>query len=235
MTATTENKYAFPLQAAVEPHDLYGFHKDYLNQLPELRASIANKTGKFSEIFVKRLKPDGTVKQKVFKGTVKNHVSNGFYFETNETWSGLHDEPQTMFFRYDNILADLPVLSFDTHIYTFPKKSNVKEYMLWLKQIRGVLSGLVGKSHFVRLNYKYSTDYPLYRNGNFHVIGKITKVNESNLEFHHYKTMAYLSSEDSYVNMVPHSGEIDRFIAGDRYLASIQIFEGEYQFNPHDD
>lgn len=77
MTATTENKYAFPLQAAVEPHDLYGFHKDYLNQLPELRASIANKTGKFSEIFVKRLKPDGTVKQKVFKGTVKNHVSNG--------------------------------------------------------------------------------------------------------------------------------------------------------------
>ena len=228
------NKYLFPLFDEVEPEHLFGFHKEYLNQLPELKAMIAAKFRKQTEICVKRIQPNGSVKHKIFRGFIESFSEKGFNLLTNETWNCIHDDLQTIFFRFDNILADVPVLSFETPIFDFRSKSKAKKYMLWLEDIKKELEKLIGTDHNVILNYKYSKTKPLFRDGHYHVISKITEVNKSNLKFDHFKTMAYINNEQSYIDLVPRENEIDRFIAGDRYLSSITIRNENYQINYHD-
>lgn len=234
LTETQTQQYMFPHFDVVEPENLYGFHHEYLDQLPALKAFIKMNVGRtMIDVCIKRLQNDGVTKKKFFHGLIEDYSEIGFHFMTNETWGGFYEQPQKIFFRYDNVLGDVPVLFPDTKIYYFPNEAKIAEYMKWLEEIRIELSKITETSHYVKLYYKYSVDKKLFRNGNFHVIGKIQKVNKSNLEYFHHKTMAFLSKEKAQISLEP-CFKIDKFISPDHFLFKVEVCPIDYKINIHD-
>lgn len=225
--------YVFPDSQHVEPEHLFGFSKQYLTQLPNLKKRIKESTGIIT-LPVKRLDShSGEASTKLFTGMIKANEPNGFWFYTREPDAPEDEKDAEIFFRYDNILGNVPCLSDQTNPYGFAHTETVRDYLLWWRSLHSILTTLPA-SHYVELRYKYSVRNSLFRKGNYRIIAKLTRINGSNLEFWHFKTNAWISSEEHYANIIPHS-EIDRCVAPDRYLSAVTIYKGNFYMNPYDE
>ncbi len=225
----------FPFSHTLEPEDLYVLSAEYKESLQEFNKYLKSHKRQFVTILVKRLNPDTTIKQKLFSGKLLSVQNNGFTILTSDSWGAVSETPVKHFFRTDNPLGDVPVISENINPYVMSYREEIRAYIKWLNFVRDALIKLPETPHYVRLDYKYTKQNSLFREGNFHVIAKIKEVNHSNLELYRYAAKAYVDKDHIYANIIP-TTDIDRYLAPDRYLHQVTITEGiEYPHNPYDE
>jgi hypothetical protein len=222
---------------SVEPMQLISFNKKYLDHVTILKNYLYRNQGRQVQILLVRINQNGLTSEKIITGNVGQIMNNQFNFTTSEDFSGVYDYPQDRTFRFDNVLGNVPLLPTESKIKPFKIGSSelFSSYFCSLLKMRKLLKECVNITHAATLYYRYCKEKPSFRNGNYKVECEILKVNQSNVQFQHFRTFSYVNSDNSYVNIVPYV-DFDRFIAPDRYLQKVNVNFGiKHSINLCDD
>ena len=228
----TSKTMVFPMYEELEPEDLIIFNQDYLEHISKVMEYVSKNEKSPIRLLFRRIHySNGTIPEKSIWGVPQDVKTNfkdeSFVFSTNENMEGgLFSPPIKILIRPRNVLGMLPFLTSTTIKNPFEENSlsGSKDFFEWLIELKKFLEQFVGTEHFVKFFYKYSKRCPFFRNGNYHVVGKISKVNLSNVEYTHYQTFSCCPEYDKYVNLGELPGEVDRFIAPDRYLWKVIVY-----------
>ena len=222
---------AFSDYKKIEPEDLISLSKEYNDHIPELKTYLKKFLKRVVEIHFVRIKDvNGGLIEKTIMGTIEELTEKYFKFSAFKDISGTKYEiPYVSIVRFDNVLGIIPVLPKfkGVKIYENNSSKKTKIYFDQLEKIKILMKKSVGTIHTATLYYRYSKKKPVLRAGNYQVLCEIKKVNNSNVEYKHCRTYAYVSKQESYVVCVPLENEVDRFIAPDRYLWKVEIIFGK--------
>jgi hypothetical protein len=239
MENLNEKVVIFNNYANIEPQELIRLNLEYNNCIPELKDLLRKNKDKNLELPFVRIKPNGFILYKKIFGTIGELKENQFQFTSNKDIDGNQYEEKRIFtIRLDNVLGTIPLLPSMSNINPFENNSSekTKEYFDVLLEMKELMKNYSGLQHAAILFYRYDKKNYLFRNGNYKVECKITQVNNSNIEYEHYRTFSFISKDESYVDYVPRTGDIDRFIAPDRYLWKVEIDPNrEHNINPYDE
>ncbi|MFA5095480.1 MAG: hypothetical protein WC447_02370 [Candidatus Paceibacterota bacterium] len=222
---------------STEPEELIRLNNEYKRHVPELLAFVKKNEGNFVKLLFTRMNPNGSIIRNIVKGIPLEVQNTSFSFFTSETLdkSVFYVDPQKIFVRTDNVLGFIPSLP-KTEIYPFENNSEkTLDFLKFLRKTKKLLLSCVGTVHAATIHWWYNKKHKLFREGDYRVEGFIRKVNKSNFEYDHFRTIAYINKEDWYVDVIPRY-EIDRFIAPDRVPRKIVVAFGvHHHINPCDD
>jgi len=236
---TQSKTVLFPDFGNIEPENLISLTKEYVNEhVPKLINFVKKNEGKTKEISFKRINPNGVISEKIIFGTIGKTNGNHFIFTANTDMNGTISEiPMVFTVRWDNVLGMIPILPSKKgmSVYEDSSSTETKKYFEVLGDMKNLLQKSIGLNGHVKAFYRYNEQNRLYRDGNFCVECQPLKVNNSNFEYYHYKTSAYISKDDYYADILQRNNEVDRFIAPDRYLYKVQYVGSPYSGNSIDD
>ena len=248
-TVTVEH-FEYPLTEPEELTSLTAQYKEYVSTI--LWKYLQEHVNTPIKLLFKRIKltHSGGIQKKEIWGTVTELKEDRFAFTSHEGLDGIYYEiPFKNTVRFFNALGWIPFLA------PFKKKGMEKKkeamkmnpfqncstektmsYFDFLAKAKSLMREAVGTTHSATLYFRYNKENNLFRKGNFKVECEIIKVNESNVEYYHFRTSAYVNPKDFYADYVPNPEGVDRFVAPDRYLRKVSIVFGrKNNINPHDD
>jgi hypothetical protein len=218
----------FPDYLSVKPRDLIRFNERYIKHIPFLMNFVRNNVGKDVKLFFTRLNPDGSLlENKAVKCFIESVEKNRFTTLSNESLFGniTYEQLIRTLVRTENFLGIIPLLE-DFEPFNDNFSPILLTYLEFLKKVKRLMLSCVGLDNASTFMWRYNEPF---HKGNFLTKGKVTKVNESNVEYD-----CVLIQTPDYKDIIPHP-EVDRFIAPDRYL---QGFETEFgilhKVNPWD-
>jgi hypothetical protein len=218
----------------IQPSNLITLNEDYQEKLRDFKQYISTRVNSrhIAYFSTQRITQHGPtiVDKKMFVTLIQ---PNGFYATQN-----YKDETDTpVFFRYDNVLGEIPCLQIDKNTNFFEISNDFPEIS---KQLLELYEDL--KHHNtggIELEYQYAPR-TTFEGKKFSILGNLIQVNKSNIEYQHVRTwggeLIQLNKTDktySLVDLVPHR-EIDRFIAPDRILREIRLHDVCFQINTGD-
>jgi hypothetical protein len=234
-TVLSYNPVAFSEFKSVEPSDLTSFTPAYLDHIPELRKYLVSSFNKAPiRLLLKRIEGNSFI-EKIVTGTVVSLSENQFVFKTKEDLNNQYEHTTSIVIRTDSVLGVIPLLPSAKDISIATISPDFKRYLRVVAQMRQLLISCEGTEKIVRIDYRFDKNNLVKRNGNYHVLCQIKKVNKSNIEYLQLRASAYINDDQRIVELGAHD-KIARFISPDCYISSVQIFADEsYQFNFHDD
>jgi hypothetical protein len=229
----------FPGFEKIEPEDLISLSADYRKHSPEVKEFAKKNIGKTKEMHFARINLDGSLTERTIFGTILQVEENYFHWSSNENFDGTKNEkPVNSIMRFENVLGIIPILPSAKGIILYEDDSSEKTrgYFLWLNEARKLMQCYTDTTHAATLHFRYNKEKELFRNGNYKIECSLVTVNHSNVAYNHNRTFAFKNRNERYVDLIPRSNEIDRFIAPDRYLSGVTIVPNrQHQFNYADD
>ncbi len=209
----------------VIPKNIICLNKQYDKDLEEFKQYLRS-VGKDVIVFSTQRMNQHGVSVTPYKGYVIKVEVNGFSFK----YDLLNEDEQPKFMRFDNVLSEIPVFMknasknyFKITDQFFDLKKQYQEF--WQKH--SLLTG------GLQLIYTYAPG-SIFFEKEYIVKGNLLAVNQSNIEYEHCLTWGAPGTPSQYVDMVPRK-EIDRFIAPDRILRSVILYDSPVVINQYDE
>lgn len=223
----TTNKVVveFPNYEFIEPAELITLSKEYKNRKAEIIDVLRKNKGRLMSIFIARMQHAGMWGKKKITGTVYSVSDNQFTFITNEDYYSKYENNIELIINFENILGNVPLLLSMEEVIPFKFGKKFDGYLKFKREIRCLLKKEVGVAHSAILYFRYGKDNFLRREGNFHIECEILKVNRSNVEIRHSKSLAFINKNNHYLV----TGEyemVKNFVSLDCYLWKVVISPG---------
>lgn len=228
-------KQQITVPEGIHPEKIITLSDDYFQKLPEFERHIASCLGKEYPAFfsTQRMSQHGHIisDKKIFITSIS---TNGFY-GTEQKNNDTEEEP--IFFRYDNVLGEIPVFRIDKEKNFFDVSSHFPQVNTEFIQLYEALK--MYDQGGVELKYHYAVDSRFFGK-EFSILGNLIKINRSNIEYQHLRTWGGDRNNHGtdrpyeYIDITPHH-EIDRFIAPDRILTEVILHDSLFSINPYDE